>query len=134
MTLTENSELVLDTSAWIAYFQNEKSGPQIEDFLKGGRCITPTTVVAELSDFFARKKRSGFDDALRFIQKKTLLAELTVPTAQKAGIIKNNIREQFQSNFSLIDATILATAHEYNAKVVTGDSHFKKIPGTVFLG
>ncbi|MFH0955387.1 MAG: PIN domain-containing protein [Candidatus Micrarchaeota archaeon] len=130
---TDNFSLVLDTSAWIAYFQSEKSGIQIEEMLQTRRCFTPTTVIAELSDFFARKKRTGFSDALAFIQKKTGIAELDTVIAQNAGIIKNNVRERFKNNFSLIDASILATALELNAKVVTGDSHFKKLPGTIFL-
>lgn len=134
MTPIENSEFVLDTHAWIEYFEGTTRGQPVRTMVLSGHAITPTIVIAELSDFFAKKKREGWPDAFELITSKTHVIELNPFIAQKAGILKQQVRSQFKNNFSLPDAIILTTAQESNARVVTGDRHFKKLPGTVFLG
>lgn len=126
-------EFVLDSQAWIEYFQGSAQGQRVRTILEQKNSLTPTAVIAELSNFFVRKEVTGWNNALSVIQSKTIIANLNVRIAEQAGALKFEIRNKFKNNFSLIDAMILATAREHNARVVTGDRHFKELPETIFL-
>ncbi len=67
-------------------------------------------------------------EAVRFVRERTRICELSVETAVAAG--KTHLKEKLP----LVDAFTLAVARKENAKVLTGDPHFKKIKEVIFLG
>lgn len=129
--MTTNSEFILDCHAWIEYFNGSLQGAKVKEILATRRALTPGAVIAELA--FRYADRNEWNQMLSFIRAQTEITGLDCQTANYAGQIKKAIREQFKSNFGLVDAIILATAKEHRARVVTGDLHFKGFPGTIFL-
>ena len=124
---------VLDSFAWVEYFRGSKKGEVVRGCLEEGNCITPTIVLAELSDVYGREKNRFWERDLEFIISKTTLVDLTQEIASNAGKIKNDIRKEQQPTFGLADAIVLATARKLGAKVLTGDQHFKKISDAMLI-
>jgi len=124
---------VLDSFAWVEYFRGSKRGEMARDCLAEGGCITPTIVLAELSDVYEREKNSHWERDLDFIISKTTIVDLDQEIAADAGKIKNEIRKKHESEFGLADGIVLATARKFEAKVVTGDLHFQKINNVILI-
>jgi len=124
---------VLDSFAWVEYFRGTKKGETVKECLEEGGCITPTIVLAELSDVYEREGNSHWERDFAFILSKTTISDLDKETASEAGKIKNEVKRQQEPKFGLADAIVLATARKLAAKVLTGDQHFKKLPGTVLI-
>ena len=128
-----SSKYVLDSFAWVEYFRGTKKGEIVQNCLEEGGCITPTIVLAELSDVYVREENNFFERDLSFILSNTTIADLDREIAAEAGKIKNEVKRMHKANFGLADGIILATARKFHAKVVTGDQHFRKIRDIVFL-
>lgn len=102
--------------------------------------FTPSIVLAEL----ARKyHREGMDSGvvrswLRGISEATEIhaidIELSMMSAQAAADLTAMAHKEGISGPGLGDALVLATARALNARVVTGDPHFKGLEETVWLG
>lgn len=124
---------VVDTFAWVEYFRGTKKGEIVRDCIEEGNAITPTIALAELSDAYERRGIPNWERDLAFIISKTTIMDLNQQLAVEAGKIKNEVRKKYKTQFGLADAIILATAKKTNARIVTGDKHFEKLKGIVFL-
>ncbi len=124
---------LIDTFAWVEYFRGTKKGEMVRNCVEEEKAITPTIVLAELSDIYERKAIPKWESDLAFIISKTAIANLNQQLAIEAGKIKNEVRKKHKTKFGLADAIILATAIKANAKVVTGDQHFEKLSNVLFL-
>lgn len=124
---------VLDTFAWVEYFRGTKKGETVRKCIEEGGCATPTIAIAELSDVYERGKNNYWERDLAFIISKTAIINLDQNIAALSGKTKNSIREKYRTKFGLADAIMLSTAQKLEAKVVTGDQHFKKLSEVVFL-
>lgn len=122
---------VLDTYAWVEYFIGSKKGRRVEDCLEDS--VTPSIVLAELANKYSREGRQFLERDLAFIESKSVIQELTRDIAVEAGKIHAKKRETVK-DWGFVDSIILATARSLNAKVVTGDKHFKSEKNVVFLG
>jgi predicted nucleic acid-binding protein len=127
------SKYVLDSYAWVEYFGGTHKGKKVKELLESRTCFTPSIVIAELSNKYERENKD-WGICSSFIQLNSEIISLDFPIAEKSGKIKQIIRKKYKSKFGLADAIILATAREFNAKVVTGDQHFKHLKNTEFLG
>ncbi len=128
------SNYVLDTYAWVEYFQGSHIGEKVRKIIETKNCITPTIVVAELADKYGRENYAYFESDMEFIETNSILAELDNRIAKNAGKIKHAVRKQHGTNFGLVDAIIMATALSLEAKVLTGDYHFKQLKNVEYLG
>lgn len=133
MTST-TSKCVLDSHAWIEYFQGTEAGGKVRHIIETKECFTPTVVMAELADKYSKENRPYFESDADFIAANTAIVELDMETAKNAGKIKQAIRAQYKNNFGLADAIILATARTAGAVVVTGDYHFKRLKNVDYIG
>lgn len=127
------SDFLIDSFAWIEYFRGTKEGEKVKRLLENFRCFTHTVVIAELSDKYSRENYSFWSQDLQFISENSVLLNLDMQTASEAGKIKQLVRKKYKNKFGLVDAIILATAKKMNAKVVTGDKHFKPLENVEFL-
>ncbi len=132
--ISVTSKYVLDSHAWIEYFQGTKIGEKVRALIESKNCITPAIVVAELADKYARENYAYFEGDMEFIETNSTIAELNITIAKNAGKLKNAVRLKYKTNFGLADAIILATARAAGATVVTGDSHFKHLKNVEYLG
>ena len=93
--------------------------------------ITPFIVLLELS-YRADKEGWNFKQHLDFIKLKSKITVVTEDFVLKFGSAYNKTKNKV-SGIGMADVIVLLTATEENAKILTGDQHFKDIPRTIFL-
>ena len=123
--------IILDTSAWIEYLKGSKEGEIVNDYIKNHEMITPVVVLLELS-YRADKEEWNFQQHLNFIRIKSEIVGVNELSILRFGKIYNEQRKRLKS-FGFVDAIILMTALDKNAKIVTKDRHFKGLPEAVML-
>jgi hypothetical protein len=69
-------DAVIDSYAWIEYFQGSEYGKKAKKYIENGNCATPTIVLAELSDKYHREGWKFWEKDLRFIVSKTKIIDL----------------------------------------------------------
>jgi len=132
---------VIDTYAWIEIFIGSKNGEKAREILQeADETYTPDIVTAEIARKYLREG----------MREQTILERLTTieETSDIIPIDKNIAIESAKCYLelsgraktrklkapSLFDAIILATAKALDAKLVTGDEHFKEIHETLWIG
>jgi predicted nucleic acid-binding protein len=116
---------LIDSFAWFEYFIGSGAGMKAKPNIEAGNAITPTIVIAELADKYAREKMS-FSEKLNFILVRTQDVSLDVPIAQQSGML-NKERKRAVKRWGLADSIVMATARARNAKIITGDEHFRDL-------
>ncbi len=109
---------VIDSFAWFEYFIGSTWGEKARPFIESGRGITPSEKY--------RRARIPFSDDLNFISMKTRVLPLDTETATSAGVLSHE-RKTKVKRWGLADSIVLATAKATDAKVVTGDEHFRDL-------
>jgi len=117
--------VVLDSFAWIEYFNGTSAGEKVQGFLETGHAVTPAIVVAELSEKHKRLNRE-FGSKYDFVKARTSIVPLEEELARVAGEI-NFERKQQVKGWGMADSIILATARRSGSRIVTGDPHFKDL-------
>lgn len=128
MTLPEEI-YVVDSFAWFEYFSGSAAGARAKPFIESSKGMTPTIVIAELSEKYQREKLA-FDEDLHFIIRMTRVVPLDTGIAEKAGILSHE-RKRKVKRWGLADSIVLATARKHKAKIVTGDEHFQDLTAEV---
>jgi predicted nucleic acid-binding protein len=108
----------------------EKAKPIIESL---DEKITPTICLAEVyaktleveSQELAEKQRV-------FIKEKSVIASLDEPIAVESAKVQIKMKKEIDG-WGLADSIVYATALLKKAEVVTGDEHFKKLKGVLFI-
>jgi predicted nucleic acid-binding protein len=116
---------VLDSFAWFEYFSGSALGARAKPFIESSKGITPTIVVAELSEKYRREKLP-FEQDLDFIIARTRVIPLDTGIAERAGALSHE-RKKRVKRWGLADSVVLATARECKARIVTGDEHFRDL-------
>ena len=123
-------KIVFDTYAWIEYFKGSEQGKIVNQYIKE-KIITPLIVLLELS---YRANKEGWD-IIRYLNFIRFHSEISVFNENfiiEFGKNYNKLKKEIQ-DFSMADCIILTTAKLENAKVLTGDVHFKNFSETIFL-
>ena len=127
------SRYVLDSWAWIEYFEGSSKGEKVKDMISDSRneVFTHSVSVAEI---ISKAKRSGkdTDDIWMAITNNSKVLETNAEESKDAGITHASVKSKSR-NFSLADAFILATARKLKARVITGDTDFKNIAEAIIL-
>jgi hypothetical protein len=131
--------LTLDMFAWAEMIQGSDLGLRAREFVnRAERCLTPSTVLAEVASLCVR---DGFADptielelaAIREASGVVLLDDRIVidgahlvqdhrASARTAGIPPPGLA-----------GPILATARRFGSRLLTGDRHFLGVPDTIWL-
>jgi len=122
---------VIDSFAWFEYFSGSTAGARARPFIESSKGMTPTIVIAELSEKY-RREDLAFTEDLDFIVGKTRVVSLDTEIAQKAGVLSHE-RKRKVRRWGLADSIVLATARQYKAKIVTGDEHFRDLVDEVTM-
>jgi len=123
---------VIDSYTWIEYFRGTSAGAKARRYIEEEDSATPTIVIAELSRKLLREIEAGRETLegrkarLEFIKTSTIIVNLTEDIAVLAGEIDVK-RKSKVKGWGLADSIILATARKNQAKVVTGDEHFRDL-------
>ena len=116
-------EYLIDTYAWVEYFKGSEEGKIAKEYIENKNCATPSLVIAELSEKYKREDKK-FDEDFDFIISKTKIVLLNTEIARKAGELNFESKKKIK-NWGMSDSIVLATAKLLNAKVITGDEHFR---------
>ncbi|ODS42038.1 MAG: hypothetical protein MSIBF_01435 [Candidatus Altiarchaeales archaeon IMC4] len=127
-----NYKYVIDAYAWIEYFSASSQGKAAKRYIESGESATPAIVLAELADKYEREHWPHLEEDLKFIKKAGLIIDLDEGIALSAGKSKNKLKKR-ANGFGMVDAIILATALAANAKIVTGDEHFRGFKEAIMI-
>ena len=124
--MPSSDRIVVDTYAWIEYFKGSKEGKKVKKLVESNlELFTPSIVVAELSDKYRRENmEKEWEIRNKFIRFKTTILHLEEITADKAGELKQKLREKYK-DAGLADAIVWSHAVDINGKILTGDKHLK---------
>ncbi len=133
-------KVVIDSYAWIELFRGSETGEKVKKIIsKAEEVYTSSIVLAEISRKYFRE---GFDprtvkDRVKLIERLSIIVHVKDNLAVESGKCFLELREYSRKmdmdSPSLADAIILATARMMDAKIVTGDRHFKGLPETIWL-
>ena len=131
---------VVDSYAWIEHFIGSEKGGKTNEILQNSDEIyTPDIVLAEIARKYAREgvedniirsRLQQIEDASNIV---ALNAEITLLASKCYLGMQANAKKLKLTLPSLFDAIILATGRSLNAKILTGDQHFKNLPETIWL-
>lgn len=127
-----NSKYVLDSSAWLEYFDGSIYGAKISAIIEEGNIGTSLLAITEIADKFERENKS-FEQFLRFIQSRATILPLTLEIVLHAAKLKKQIRAK-NNKFGLVDSIHLATALQEKAVFVTSDRDFSGVENVLLLG
>ena len=124
---------IIDSFAWIEYLEGSKLGEKVREILlnKNNEIFSLNLCVAEVVSK-AKRKNLNVETAYNAISSNSKIAEVTPEIARKAGLFHAEIKKEIK-NFGLVDALILILARKLNAKILTGDPHFKEFKEAVFM-
>jgi PIN domain nuclease of toxin-antitoxin system len=127
------SKLVLDSWAWIEYFEGSKKGEKVKQVLLDPRDEVFTHSVS-LAEIISKAKRTGMnvDEVWTAVTGNSNVIEGKVEESKNVGITHATIKSR-NRNFSLADAFVLAAARKIKAKVLTADPDFKNIENAIML-
>lgn len=125
---------IIDSYAWIEYLEGSKLGEKVREIIinTDNEILSLNLCIAEVVSK-AKRKDLSVETAFNAINLNSKVAEVTPEIAKKAGLFHAEIRSEVK-DFDLVDALILTLARELNAKILTGDPHFKGYKEAVFIG
>ena len=123
--------MLLDSYAWIEFFNGTEKGREVKKVLKEGKCYTSIISLAEIAEVCSRtdKNVNDFIDKIKNFSTILFLNETVSTVAGKL----NFQRKKVVKGWGMMDSFILATALANNLPILTGDKHFKDLPNTKIL-
>lgn len=123
--------VLIDSHGWIEYITE---GPLAKKYAKYTEAanisdfITPSIVIYEV--YKKVKFIKGEELALRitsYIINHTRIIDIDKKTSLNAADIS------IRTKLAMADSMVKAVAEENNAKIITGDKHFKGLEGVIFI-
>jgi len=134
-------KIVIDAYAWVEIFIGSKKGDKArENLTEADETYTPDVVMAEIARKYFREGAEEHIvlERLKTIEETSDLAPIDKNVALESAKCYMELSKKAKTEGlktpSLFDAIVLATTRLLNAKVVTGDEHFKGMPETLWIG
>lgn len=126
-------EYIIDSYAWIEYFIGSAKGRILNKLFSSEKNMffTVECCLAEIQGW-ALRENQGFDRLFKIIKANSDIIEIEQEDWVDAAKERFEQRKK-QKDFGLIDAVILVKQKQLRCDVVSGDSHFKKLKGVVFM-
>ena len=124
---------VIDSYAWIEYFIGSNRGLKVRDIIESqsNDLFTPTIVISEVVSITKREKKD-FDSVYDKMIALSRIYDLNKEMAKEAGIAHAEIRKRM-NDFGMADTIVLLLAKKIDAKIVTGDPHFRTFKEVIFI-
>lgn len=129
--MTEISEYVVDSSAWIEYFDGSEKGKKLKLIIETQRLSTSSIAIAEIVDVSIRRRRTHAAE-IQFIENRSTMLLPGPGLCMLAGQLKSEHRKK-HPKFGLIDAIHLATAIQQKATLLTTDTDFAGMKNTLVV-
>lgn len=116
--------ILIDSSAWIAYFLESPSAPAVDQyFKKEEEFVVPTIVLYEVYRHLTAK--IGSEKALFYVDQ--MQHGNVLPLDAELALNAADLSHQYK--LGTADAVVYATALSQQAKIITLDNDFRKLPG-----
>jgi predicted nucleic acid-binding protein len=104
---------VLDSWAWIEYFEGSRKGERVKEIILDLRNDIFTHCVS-VAEIISKARRKGLDTEAIWssITSNSKILETGGEESKKVGITHADIKTKKNRNFSLADAFVLATARD----------------------
>lgn len=134
-------KIVIDAYAWVEIFVGSETGEKVREKLaEVDEIYTPDVVMAEIARKYLREgaELRMILERLRTIVETSDIASINIDIAIESARCHMELsakakKERLKAP-SLFDAIVLATTRVLNARVITGDKHFKNLPETLWIG
>jgi len=122
-------KIVVDSHAWINYFTGRSE--RIKDLIENNELHTSIFNVAEI---VSRVERDGIkaDSIVQEINQLSKIWYADLESVLKAGKLHVKMRQKIK-DFGLGDCFVIELAERLNAKILTGDKHFKGLKNVIFI-
>ena len=127
------NKYVIDAYAWIEYLVGSEAGEKVRVVLEeeNNEVYTCAVTVAEVVSKTARE-RQDFEAAYDILLSNSQVVNVDEEVSKEAGVLHSEMRKT-KRDFGLADAYVLAVARRINAKVLTGDLHFKGVKEAILI-
>jgi predicted nucleic acid-binding protein len=133
-------KIVIDSYAWIEHFHGSVNSGKVREILESADILyTPDIVLAEIARKYIREGVEDYIVKARLEQISAnstityLNSHLAIESAKCYLELRENTKKNKLNTPSFADAIILATGRALNARVLTGDEHFKALPETMWV-
>jgi predicted nucleic acid-binding protein len=128
-----NEKYVIDAYAWIEYLVGSKAGEKVKSTLEkeANDIYTCAVTVAEVVSKTAREGRE-FETAYDILLSNSQIVNIDEEISKEAGVLHCEMRKT-KRDFGLADAYVLAVARTINAKILTGDPHFRSVKEAILI-
>jgi len=133
--------IVVDTYAWIELFIGSNKGEIVREAIaKANEVFVPDIVLTEIARKYLREGESEevVRQRIEWVTDIARIVAIDENTAMLSGIVYMELVEKSKvegtSKPGLADAIVLATTRTLEAKVVTGDKHFKGLNEVIWVG
>ncbi len=134
-------KIVIDAYAWIEHFIGSEKGRKVDEIAeKADEVYTPDTVLAEVARKYMREgiEQKIINTRLEQITEASnvvcLDTKLALTAAKCYLEMEAHARKNKLNTPSLFDAIVLAVGKSLEAKIVTGDQHFRDLPEILWFG
>lgn len=123
---------LIDSYAWIEYLDGTSKGLKVKKILTSESEIF--TLSLTITEIISRVKRMNKDVEIAYkaITSNSKVVQIDQETAKQAGLFHAEMRKKIK-DFGLVDSLIYLTAKKLNAKIVTGDEHFRNIKEAILI-
>lgn len=123
---------LVDSYAWIEYLDGSFAGEKVMKILKGGNEIYSLNLVISEVVSRVKRKKGNFELAYNSIVSNSKIVEMTPEIAKESGLFHSEIRNKIK-DFGLVDSIVFVISKKLNAKILTGDEHFRKFKEAVMI-
>jgi len=123
--------MLLDSCAWIEFFEGSETGLRVKDVLRSTECFTSIVSVAEITEW---SLKNGFEveEFIGTIRGSSTILILNNEISESAGKINFENKKSIK-NWGMLDALIYATARFYGLTTLTKDNHFSELEDVEML-
>ena len=127
------TRFVMDAFAWIEYFDGTERGSNVEKIIENKENEIFTSFVT-LAEVISKAKRKGFDakEVSLALSALSKMPEINRTISIETGLFHAEMKKT-QKDFGLADSFVVIAAKQLDAKILTGDSHFKNMKEAVMI-
>mgnify|MGYP001602775766 FL=1 len=124
---------LLDSFALIEYLEGTETGEKVKEIIQKEQNEILISAIS-VSEILSKVLRQNLDKekTKKIILSLGKIIDVNIEIAELASEIHAQMKKKI-NDFGLADALILASTKLNNAKLVTGDKHFKDMKDIVFL-